>query len=413
MKVRKALAAALLLGIPALAPAFEALDGLYWPSTGRFPAYPIEDEARRLHVYGAAGLMRDDNLFRVPDGAGPQSVSVRRVGLGLRARIPISRQRLLVDAAAYDYDYSRFHGLDHVAYRGAVNWQWLAGDRWRGELGYRKRRYQSGFEELRAPVQDLVTEDHLFAGAAYGLTARLRARGLAEYSEYNHDNVARNALDFRVTSGTLGLDYVTPEGSSAGGQVKLSDGTYPNRQVLAAAAVDNSFRELETSAVVHWIVTGKSNLDARLGYTSRKHDQAPARDFSGLTGRLGWDWFVGAKTLLNFAVWREVRAFEDVSASYVVSRGAGFGPAWAPTSKIVLQARLLREDRDFRGDPGISLSGNPQRKDQFTGLRFAAGYAPTRNVELSAGFDTGKRDSNLTGVDYDYNAVSANVKVGF
>jgi len=198
-----------------------------------------------------------------------------------------------------------------------------------------------------------------------------------------------------------------------GGQFKYSEGDYPNRQVVPGGTVDNNFKEYEASAVAHWAVTGKSGLDGRLGYTSRRHDQVTQRDFDGVTGKLAYDWFVAAKTILNFSVWREIRSIEDVSASYVLSEGWGIGPSWAPTSKLVFQAKYVREDRDYRGDPGFVLAGTAPREDTFRGLNLAAGYSPRRNIELGVAIETGDRSSNTAGRDYDYNAVSANARLRF
>src|SRR5690606_21074763 len=102
----------------------------------------------------------------------------------------------------------------------------------------------------------------------------------------------------------------------------------------------------ETSLVARWAATGKSTFEARAGYTRREHDQVPQRDFDGFTGRLDWDWFIANKTLLNVAIWRQLNSLELADAAYAVTEGWGLGPAWAPTVKLVFQARYFDEDRD-------------------------------------------------------------------
>ena len=154
-------------------------------------------------------------------------------------------------------------------------------------------------------------------------------------------------------------------------------------EVVAGSLVDNSYTELEGSVVAHWVATGKSTLDGRVGYTARRHDQVPERDFDGATGRLAYGWFIGAKTLLDFSAWREIQSTEDVSASYILAQGWGIGPAWAPTVKLVFQAKYVREDRDYRGDPGIALSGTPEREDTFRGIAVAAGQPFPSSVTVN------------------------------
>src|SRR6185503_15177232 len=99
---------------------------------------------------------------------------------------------------------------------------------------------------------------------------------------------SRQVLDLRTTSLIAGVDYVTPALNSIGGQFKYTDGVYDSLQVVGPLLIDNSFREYETSVVAHWMVTAKSTLDGRFGYTSRQYDQIPARDFGGLTWRIAY-----------------------------------------------------------------------------------------------------------------------------
>jgi exopolysaccharide biosynthesis operon protein EpsL len=407
---------------PALVFAFQAIEEIQWPDSGRFPAYPQEpSDGRNVRFSVFGGAMHDSNLFRLSDGTDPltaigstkRSDTITRFGAGLKGDIPVSRQRILLEARIEHRDFDHFGFLDHDAYRLGATWKWAAGPQWSGDIGAGKRRYLASLAELQAPIKDLITENRAYASAGYRFTPRWRVRGGLEAYDWEHDDPSRVTLDNRTDAATIGLDYVTPADNSVGGQFKYSEGDFPNRQVVPGGTVDNNFQEYETSAVAHWTVTGTSALDGRLGYTIRRHDQVGQRDFDGVTGKLAYDWFVAARTLLNLSVWREIRSIEDTSASYVLSEGWGIGPSWAPVSKIVFQAKYVREDRDYRGDPGFALAGTPQREDTFRGFNLAAGYSPRRNIELGVAIETGDRSSNTAGRDYDYNAVSANARLRF
>lgn len=421
MKGRK-IAAAVLACFPAAVSAVQITDELYWPDQGKFPAYSAEtDESRvRFSIFG--GVYRDSNPFRLSDSTDPQTTigstskadTVYRAGAGLKADLPFyERQRVVLDFQAENINYHNFDVLDHTAYRARGAWNWAAGNQWSGTVGYSQRKFLASLADIQAPIKDLVTENYAFAGGGFRFTPRWRIRGALDWIKWDHSDPTREALDASIPSGTIGLDYVTPLGNSVGVQSKYSVGDYPNRQVVAGSLVDNSYKELESSAVMHWILTDKSIFDARAGYTNRQHDQVPQRDFDGFTGRVTYDWFVGPRTLLNFAIWREIRSTEDVSASYILSEGWSLGPAWAPTSKIVLQAKYIREDRDYRGDPGFVASGAAPREDTFRGVSLSLGYAPRRNIQLSVSAEGGDRESNLFAADYDYAAVSANVRFLF
>jgi exopolysaccharide biosynthesis operon protein EpsL len=393
------------------------IDDLYWPETGKFPAYSLEPDERPWHFSVFGGIDRDSNPFRLSDsqnslttlGAASRSDTVRHGGIGLRGDIPISRQKIVIDLRAETFDYNRFNILDNTSYSAAGTWKWAAGPKWSGDVGYSRRRFLSNLGEIQAPLKDMIDEDHAFVNAGYMLTPRWKVRGGLDWLNWEHDEPTRNVLDARISSGTVGLDYVTPQGNATGAQFKYSTGEYPNQ----AGALDNSFKEYESSLVAYWAVTGKSTLNARLGYTVRRHDQLTQRDFDGATGRMSYDWFFASKTLLNLALYRELRSSEDITASYVLVDGWSIGPAWAPTSKLIFQAKYLREDRDYRGDPGFIISGGPQRQDTFRGVNLSAGYSPRRNVRLSLAVEKGERDSNTLFRDYDYTAVSGNAKVRF
>jgi exopolysaccharide biosynthesis operon protein EpsL len=420
MKGRK-IAAAVLACFPAAVSAVQTIDDLYWPDEGKFPAYSAESDDGKVRFSIFGGVDRDSNPFRLSDSADPQTAigstskadTVYRAGVGLKAGLPFNRQRVLLDFQVQNVNYHSFDVLDHTAYRASGAWNWQAGDQWSGAIGYSQREFLANLADIQAPIKDMITENRAFASGGFRFTPRWRIRGALDWTRWDHSDPTRDSLDANIPSGTIGLDYVTPLGNSVGVQSKYSVGDYPNRQVVAGSTVDNSYKELESSAVMHWIFTSKSIFDARAGYTSRRQDQVPQRDFDGFTGRLNYDWFIGPRTLLNFAVWREIQSTEDISASYILSEGWGIGPAWAPTSKIVLQAKYIREDRDYRGDPGFVVSGGPPREDTFRGVRLNVGYAPRRNIQLSASAEGGDRESSVAGADYDYSAVSANVRFLF
>jgi exopolysaccharide biosynthesis operon protein EpsL len=421
----------LLWGLLPAAHAFEAIEDLYWPESGRFPAYPAVTDSRTVRFNAYTGVMRDSNVFRLSDTANPVTVlgtgqkhdTIFRLGAGIDVDLPVSRQRLVLTGRVERRDYDQFDLLDHTAYQLGGVWRWVVGNDWSGDIGYERRKYLEGFGEIQAPLKDMVTADHAYANAGYLLTPRWRVRGGLEWWKFDHSHPTQSVVDLETSSVVVGLDYMTPAMNSIGGQLRYTNGNYPNPQLTGVGLVDNSYKEWELSAVLHWVLTGKTTLDARGGYTKREHDQfGPQRDFDGFTGRASLDWFVAPKTLLNFAVWRETLANTGVLGvdlitqtasftSYVLSTGASFGPSWAPTAQLVFQARIVRETREFKGSG--ALVGGPEVEDKFTGLRLGAGWTPRRWIELGLAVESGDRSSNLVGRDYDYTTVSANARVRF
>lgn len=410
--------------LPAVSYAYQGIDDILWTEKGQFPAYPPEPKEpgeRPIRFSVSSGIDHDSNLFRLSSttdaqaaiGTRDKSETMYHLGAGFKADLPISRQHLLLEGEVTEHLFDRFSVLDYLGYKAGARWNWAAKDILSGNLGYRRQRFISSFGELQGLVKDLITEDHAFAEAGYHLTPRWKLRGGVDFFNFDHSDPTRRTLDNHTISGTLGIDYVTPASNSIGVQVKYTDGTFDNREFFVGSFVDNGFQEVEASVVANWNITAKSHIDARAGFTSRNHDQLSQRDFDSFTGRLSYDWKPLAKTLLNVSAWREIRSIEDVTASFVQETGVSVGPAWAPTSKIILQGKLVYEERDFRGDPGFALQLAPQREDLFRGAKFTAGYTPRRWIQLGAAWELGDRSSNVSGRQYDYYAVSGNVRINF
>lgn len=428
MRTLRRIGTAVLLCLPAVASGqgFDTTEDILWPDQGRYSGYPPEPDPRRVQFSVSGGIYHDDNIFRLSDSVAvpagfSKSDTVYRAGVGLRADLPVSQQRFLFDAKVDNFTFDRNSELDHLAYRAGAAWRWQVTRQFTGDIGYSRRRFLSDLGEIQAPLKDLITEDRLYASAGFAFTPRWRVRGAADWFKWDHSDVTRDVLDLRVSSTTVGLDYVTPANNSIGGQFKYSHGDYSNRQVFAAGTVANSYDEYETSAVLHWVLTGKTVLNARLGYTKREHDEVPARDFDGGTGRLSLDWAVGGKTLINVSAWREIRSVEEAgtleqaAASYILSTGASIGPAWAPTAKLVFQLKAVHEKREYQGDPdpAFVVLGLPHREDTFNGVRLSAGYTPRRNLQFSLSAERGDRSSTTVGRDYEYNRVSGNARFQF
>jgi hypothetical protein len=145
------LGASLLLFFPAAAWAVLTIDDIRWPESGAYPAYPEALSAaatgRRFHAYVYGGVYSDDNLFRL--SANPQSDRFTKLGLGLRADFPISRQRLLLEAQIDDNRFDKFGALDHTGGRASAIWNWQVGNSWEGNLRILAAR-AIGFGQIQA-----------------------------------------------------------------------------------------------------------------------------------------------------------------------------------------------------------------------------------------------------------------------
>ncbi|OGA74379.1 MAG: hypothetical protein A3G81_14140 [Betaproteobacteria bacterium RIFCSPLOWO2_12_FULL_65_14] len=392
----------------AVALAFETVDTLPWPSSGRFPAYPAED-ARPTTLWVQGGVMRDDNVLRLESGA--QNETIARLGAGFRheQRI-VGRQRLAVEARGDAYRYDRFSELDHFAYSALGDWRWEVGNELSGSVILGREKRLVDISETQVARRDMVTATRFGATGGYLVTPSVRlraglARGLAERS-------LRADAETRADAITVGADYVSPLGNALGieGRKATGDAPVPERVAPAGTFVNNDYDEREVALVATYAAGPQLRGEGRVGRTKRTYTEIPGRDFDGTTGRLRVEWLPGNKTILGFEAYKEPRSLIDIAASHVVAKGFAFGPSWAATAKLVFAARFIRERRTFEGDPTLFLvPGTPLRDETINTLRFGVGWEPLRHWQASFAIDRGERESNAAGRDYQYNAVTANL----
>ena len=403
----------LLAAAPATAPAFEAIDGIRFPSSGEFPAYPREMGTSPRNLWVQGGLLRDDNILR-RDAGGVESETVARFGAGVSVDARLwGRQSIYLEARGDTYKFQKFSELDHFAYGLLGELRWEAGNQLSGTLGYGRRHYLTSLAGRLTVLRDPITANDYFASAGYRLTPRWRLHGALDRLERDRREFA--AADTRVISAVGGIEYVTTSGNTIGVEARRAQGDAPVAELIdpLGIAVNNDYEERGIAGVLTYRPSEYLRVAGRLGQTERTYTELPGRNFEGTTGRLDVEWRPGNKTRLGFATYRAPRSIIDVGASHVVVSGISFGPSWAPTAKLVFGARIIKEDREYAGDPGTALGVIPLREETVRAWRFTAGWEITRHYQLAAAFETGERRANVPGIDYDFNTVMANLRYNF
>jgi len=379
------------------------------------------------------GVTHDDNLFRLSDGAdtaatlgSDERADIYRVlAAGIDASAQVSRQRFNLHGSVNQMRFSRYTQLDNEGGAARARWDWAVASDWQGGLGYDYSRSLANIgtpetEGSGGTERNLRSEQRSYVEGDYRFLPRWRLRLGAQDRDLDNSAVSRRVLDTRATSGEIALhrlsvpaDYSEADPNFLGPRWRFTDGDYPHPETIGSAVIDNGYDQHEVGIVAGWRFPGMSRALAFVGYTERSHDQVAERDFQGTTGRVTFDWQVGAKTVLVMSAWRELTVADDQSPSYVVSEGAHLGPDWSVTPKITLKARLAREERDYRGDPRQFLIPTQKRVDDLESLRLALEYEPVPAANIAIAWKTGERESNLPLTDYRYHSISATVRAHF
>ena len=362
----------------------------------------------------------DSNLLRLDDGV--PNIQVDENGLffndpqrsdqysvlsaGVNVDWKPGRQRVIASATKNRVRFSHYDRYDNDGSDYQLKWNWRLGNYWSGQVGATESVSQSDFEYVK--VNNQITRENQFASADWQFHPRLSVGLGAAAATVTNSIFPQTLLDYENQSVTATLGYTTPKGSKLRGQFRQVDGEYPNRP--PGSLVDPLYTQTEYNLLGDWSVTGKLITRGKIGYVQRENDTKSERDFSGLNGRLSADYYPTGKTMLNWAIYREIANSDDVNATYRLNTGTSLGAAWLATSKITLRANTTFENRSFEGSTG---AGGTQRDEDVLSGSLSLSYAPVRMATIDLGLQAGRRDSNIPVNDYTFHSVFVSVRADF
>lgn len=390
--------------------AFDTVDALPWPSAGAFlPAY--ERDATYPWGFSAyAGTMYDTNAQRRPDETADW---ISRIGIAGRyaARV-YGRQSITLDGFGEYRKFDELSQYDHFAYGLRGRWLWELGNQLSGIATVSRTHRLVDIAEITGTGtgSPMVTADRLDVGGGYRFHPDWRLTGGA--------GTGRVVNEGRVTETThsygarAGLEYVSPLGNAIGVEARHTQGDAPV-EVAGLSLLGNDYEENEVALTLAYALGATLRVRGRLGQTERSYTEVGEANFTGTTGRAAIEWRPGIKTVLTFEGYREPQPVIDVDALYIDVRGIALGYAWAMTYKLVFSARYLSERRLFKGDVLAAASGAPPRDENVSVIRLGLGWEPERRWQFGSSLDFGRRTSNAIGRDYNYTAVTVNLRYTF
>lgn len=358
----------------------------------------------------------DSNLYRLAEieySLVPQlSDQYGVLSAGLNVDWQPGRQRVLASASKNWVRFSRNTQLDYDGADYQLRWNWRLGNHWTGQVGATESVTQSSLsDQLGLPVNNQVTRDNRFASAEWQFHPRWNVGLGTAAATSTNSTYPQTLLDYEDQSVSATLGYTTPKGSKLRGQLRRVEGEYPNRP--PSLFVDRAYTQTEYNLLGDWNMAGKLISHAKIGYVQRENDILSQRNFSGLAGRISADYYPTGKTMLNWAIYREIANSDDINATYQLNTGTSLGAAWLATSQITLRANTSFENRTFEGDTGFILLGTPQRDEDTLSGSLSLSYAPVRMATIDVGLQAGRRDSNMPVNDYSFHSFFLSVRADF
>lgn len=371
----------------------------------------------------------DSNLLRLSDGAVAPSGFSQSDRFSSTALVggldqPVGRQRLSGSLTLRDTRYSRNSIYDNQGWALGIGLDWQTVERFSGSVNVNSSRQLSSFglQELGSLTRkNLETTNGIDTVTRLGIAGpwalELGLGTLKVDNSLDQDNL--RSRNYAQDSGSLGLRWRPSALLGLTVSARSTKGRYPEFQRLADGSFQaDRFERRDLSASADWRVSGASAVDLRLSQGKTVYDLAQARNFSGLTGSLGWRWVATAKLSVSARLARDTG--QDSYAVTVFDPQLGFVPGtvdysraqtstrlradWSPTAKIGVNLGVSTVERDLvRTLPSTAFGGGQASgKERSTQWQLGARWVPQRWLQLGCEFSVERRQgSGQLGSDLD------------
>ncbi len=368
------------------------------------------DNADPINFVAGISEQHDNNLFR--ESASERSDNITAAYAGVQLDKQYSMQRFKADFTVTAYRYQKFDQLDFVSKDYDAAWLWSLTPYLSGTLSAGRKQQLNTFEDYRSATSTLVNIKNIRVNETQHFEADFSPHGVwhllggATRSTQNNsqsfiaeDSYTTNALD-------AGVKYDFRSGSAVTLMGHERRGSYDNR----SPSFDTRFNESEAEAKLSWLISGKSQLNARAAYVSRVHDNFSERDYSGVAGNLNYRWTPGGKLSVTLSASSDLSSYQTDYSSYTRNNTLSISPVYAVSDKVTLRATASISKRSFLGDVGPPSS---ERVDTSKSLSLGVDWTPLRSISVGASLARTSRDSNYTGLDFTDTTAGINANLLF
>jgi hypothetical protein len=291
---------------------------------------------------------------------------------------PYGRQRGYGNLSLRQNSYASNSGRNNQAYTGLLGLDWSTIERISGSLSISANRSLSNADGLGLSVlqeKNFETNQSLNTSIAMGLVTEYSLEAGFSHLEVRNSLTNRTLLarDFDRDNASVGVRWRPSPAASLGLNLRESRGRYPRfRQVADGSFLSDRFKQqgVEISAALQ--PSGASSFDLRMGQNKTRYDLNQARDFSGLTGSLGWNWQATGKLRLS------TRLSRDTGQNSIAQTLFGV-PGRADYTQLL---NTFRMQADFDVTAKIAFSSSWQTV-QRKSSQLASGTNDPRDVDKS------------------------------
>ncbi|CAM8643223.1 EpsL, exopolysaccharide biosynthesis operon protein EpsL [Comamonadaceae bacterium] len=382
---------------------------IYLPSTlAMLGAGNVLAQQDPITLSAAYTWQSDSNLFRLPSNANVQAltgqssaaetIGVTTLGLGFNTKQ--SLQTLSLNLNLIDYQYQKFNYLSFTANNYNAAWQWAITPKVTGTLSTERKETLNSFADFtgyRQRNQRLDTTTRF--DATYQLDGPWRLIAGTSTTRQENQLAQVTGSDYTTNTVDAGLRYAFASGSTISYQMRAGKGTYLNRVVPNANALDDQYTQIDNDLRLRWDLGGGTTASANITHINRTHPRYGQRDYSGFNSGAGLDWALSGKTSISLAYSHLLEAYAATNSNYTSTDRISIGPVWQLSPKVGLRLKHEWAQRSYLGSPTTGLSSNRQDITRDTSL--SVNWQAHDQLALSASLQTASRGVNQAGLDYD------------
>jgi hypothetical protein len=383
-------------------------------------------EQNPYYVGASLGITHDDNLLRLGNGGAAdegqsKSDTVTQTSLLAGFDQPFGRQRAYGNLSVRDTRYSNNSNYNNQGYTLSTGLDWSTVERISGSVTATANRSLASFNTVGlSQVRDKNLQETLGIGATvnvglvteYSLVASIGHRQVKN----SLDLKQTKALDFEQDNASIGARWSPRSSTNFGLSLSETRGRYPNfsQDDVTKVYSPDRFKQTGIDLSAQLQPSGVSSFDARLTLSKSKYDLNQARDFSGLTGTVGWNWQPAGRLKFSSRFTRDtgqnsyaVQLFGVAGASEYtqLNNTLRLQADYDVSGKIAATTALQVTDRKLTNTVSLFNSTDTGR-DTSTVLSLGARWAPLRSVLVGCDLSTEQRSaSGVLGVPLKDNTI--------
>lgn len=385
-----------------------------------FCASSWADESDTFIATIAETIVRDNNLFRVPDGTSPmlelsgnpaRKDTIHTENVGFTLDKAYSLQRFHLGASLANYHFETFSFLNYQAKGFDARWDWSLTPRLAGRLSAERSQSLNSFADNRDFSRNVRTIDNRNAAIEYDVFGTWHILGGAGHSKVE-DTFILPTGNTATNFAEAGIKYVSAKGGSIALLNRTSHISWLDVPLDYFFQLDVAATQHDSEVQLNWPLTGKSQVQAIVTRLNRTHQNFPSRDYSGTSGTFNYAWSPSGKTQILFSASRNYIDWWDISSSYNVNDAVSLTPTWQLSSDVAAKLRVERSRRNFFA-PIFIFEGVPQRQDDSRSAQLSLEWLPLRNFSLAASLQKERRTSNQEDMNYSDSTVMFNTRLSF